>query len=427
MEGVTVTALDRSGTVAVSGSAAGMRCVRGDLLDVASYERELAGCDAVLHLAAATGKASPERHLRETAQGTEVLLEACRRAGVSRFLFVSSIAAAFPDKRDYPYAQAKERAERAVAASGLRYTIIRPTMVLGEGAPILASLSTLASLPVVLLPGSGIVTVQPIAVDDVVRAILTVVRTDRFEGETFAIGGPERLTMEELLQRVRLARKGRRGRVLRVPVGLIQAPLRAAERLGLRGIIPATAGQFTSFRQDGTAGANPLQQDILTNGVSITDMLAIAPRGEADAANIVDHECRVFTRHLLGMAPDALVLASYQRAVATVPALAPAGNWDRALLAVARRGVLVARCADAHAALFARSSALRKRLVMLLAILETRPPFADEIDRAVGGNMPVAIARVALRGLGSILGLVVGTVLLLPLRLASAARRSPAP
>jgi NADH dehydrogenase len=244
----------------------------------ADYERELAGCRCVVHLAAATGKATAAAHERDTVHGTTELLGACRDAGVPAFLFVSSIAAAFADQRGYPYASAKSRTESAVAASGLRYTILRPTMIFGPGSPVQRSLTSLAMLPGIVLPGTGRVRVQPIAVQDVVRAIIRVLEQDRFRNETLEIGGPTTLTMEELLQRIRMARTGQRGRVLRVPLGPVQAGLRVAERIGLGALLPVTAGQFSSFRQDGVAASNALQSDLAPSLVSVDAMLATDPR-----------------------------------------------------------------------------------------------------------------------------------------------------
>jgi hypothetical protein len=136
-----------------------------------------------------------------------------------------------------------------------------------------------------------------------------------------------------------------------------------------------------------------------------------------NADGAIARECTVFTRHLLGMDPDAYVVSRYGMAVSTVPALTPDSAWDRALLAVARWHVVSARCADAHAGLFDRSATLRKRLVMLLAILESRPPFSRRIDAAPAGGPAVALAAVVLRGLSSLLALAIGTIFLLPLRL----------
>ena len=90
--------------------------VSGDLLRPESYRDVLPSCDTVMHLAAATGRASAGDHERVNARGTEILLEECRRAGVAKVLFVSSVATTFPDKTGYPYALTKARAEEAVRA-----------------------------------------------------------------------------------------------------------------------------------------------------------------------------------------------------------------------------------------------------------------------------------------------------------------------
>jgi NADH dehydrogenase len=142
-----VVALDRSGSIATDPEI-NLVTVRGELTDPATYEDALKGCEAVVHLAASTGRASAAEHFRVNAEGTDALVRACRTAGVAQLLFVSSIAVTFPDLRGYHYAQSKKKAEEIVRASGLRYLIVRPTMILGSGAPILASLEKLATLPV---------------------------------------------------------------------------------------------------------------------------------------------------------------------------------------------------------------------------------------------------------------------------------------
>lgn len=424
IDGIEVVALVRSGSLSITPEAPRISVVRGDLLEPSSYAGALSGCDCVIHLAAATGKASPETHIRDTAAATEVLLDACRAAGVEKFLLVSSIAAAFPDKRGYSYAKAKERAERAVAASGLRYCIVRPTMIFGANAPVLAALTALATLPMIIVPGSGAVRVQPVSVDDVVRSIISILRTDRFHSETLELGGPEILRIDELLQRLRAARKGTRGLAFRVPLGFIQAPLAVAERIGLRAILPATAGQFSSFRNDGIATSNPLQQELAPDLKFVESMIGPSPISASPDA--VDSECRIFTRHLLGLDPDRAVVRSYRAAIEALPGLHAEGPRERALLALSRRGAIGVRCADAFAGLFARSSVLRKRLVLLLAILETRAPYSDRIDSALGGPGFLVIARVALRGTWSVLYLVVGALVLLPVWIALAVRGEPA-
>jgi nucleoside-diphosphate-sugar epimerase len=107
--------------------------------------------DLVLHLAALCGAKpsveDPRRFFAVNAQGTVNLLEACRRAGVKRFLFTSSLtifgegeterSENSPFAPRHPYAAAKAGAEYAVRQYarqyGLAALILRPTLVVGEG------------------------------------------------------------------------------------------------------------------------------------------------------------------------------------------------------------------------------------------------------------------------------------------------------
>jgi len=425
--GRTVVALDRSGALADAAAGdSGLTVVRGDLLDPATYRDALTTCDTVVHLAAATGRASAADHFRVNAQGTEALLGEATRAGITRFLFVSSIAVTFQDVRGYHYAIAKQRAEQLVAGSSLRHVILRPTIILGPGAPILKALEKLALLPAIVLPGNGKARVQPIHVDDVVKSILTVVEIDLFDNEILDIGGPSIITMEELLQALRQARTGRAGRVVHVPLPLLRLPLGLAEAIGLGAALPISAGQLSSFRWDGVAGANRLQERLASGMTGLSEMVsgggtagAEAPPYvpvAADSPAILADECRVFTRHVLGRDPDAYITAKYVDACSTMATLQPASGFDETLLALARRGRVAAKVADSYASLLAPASALRKRLVLLLALLETRPPFHDAIDRATGGPMPVLFLRIAIKGAGSMLSLLVGVLVLVPMR-----------
>jgi NADH dehydrogenase len=357
----------------------GVTAACGDLLDPASYAAVLEGCDTVLHLAAATGKAPAAEHERVNRRGTEALLAACRAAGVARVLFVSSIAAAFDDVRGYHYAIAKQQAEAAVRASGLRFLILRPTMILGPGSPLLTSLEKLALLPIALLPGHGRARVQPVYVDDVAAAMVEAIRTDAFDGETIALGGPEALSIEALLRRVRQARRGTAGPLVRVPLPLLQVPLAIAERLGLGAALPITAGQLSSFKYDGLGAPNRLQLAERTPEADVATMIAGADPAAHRAADL-EGECDVLTRYLIGRAPTEMVVQRYVDAHEAVPVLTPSAGFDGWLVRFARRDGLRAWIADAYSAVVLPASTLRRKLVLLLAVLETSASTHEAID-----------------------------------------------
>jgi len=416
--GHSVTALDRSGSLGSRvADPADLRVVTGDLLDPATYRDALSATDLVVHLAAATGRASNADHVRVNAVGTETLVEACRTAGVPRLLFVSSIAATFPDTAHYPYAAAKRRAERAVQQSGLPFAILRPTMIFGPGSPVLAGLKQMARLPVIPIFGTGRTPVQPVHVDDVVRFVLCAIDESLFVNRVFEVGGRDTLTIEELLQQIRMARSGRRGPRLHVPISLVTPPLRFLEAAGAGRFLPLKAGQLASFRFAGTVTGNPLQDRLQPTLLGLSDMLAVASDGPPDAPTSLDRECEVLATHLIGASPDAYVKRKYADAHQVLPELSPDDPFDRRLLRFARVHRLFARIADAYARIFAPASTLRKKLVVLLAIAETSAPASRLVDDPIGGSRSWVLARLVARGTGAIMALAIGTVLLGPVRL----------
>ena len=165
--------------------------VLGDLLVSDNYADALAGCDTVMHLAAATGKHAPKEYFRINCDGSTSLMAAARQAGVRRFVHVSTIAVKFCNKSHYPYAQSKEQAEMAVKQSSLHWTIVRPTMIFGKGAPILDGLSRLAALPLMPIFGDGLTPVQPIFADDLAASLVAMLEDESLIGRTVEIGGPE--------------------------------------------------------------------------------------------------------------------------------------------------------------------------------------------------------------------------------------------
>ena len=223
--------------------------IAGDLRDCSAYGSALTECDTVVHLAAATGKCRPETYFQVNLEGTRALAGESRRAGVKRFVFVSTIAAKFSNTRHYYYAQSKQQAEESVMASGLPYTIVRPTMVMGPGSPVLTGLSRLANLPVIPVFGNGRALVQPVSVDDLAVCLRDIVEDTGLRNQVVEIGGPQVLSMEELLMKVR---RGARPPVVHLPAGLMAAAVSALERF-LLPVLPFTAGQIASFVNEGIA------------------------------------------------------------------------------------------------------------------------------------------------------------------------------
>lgn len=224
--------------------------------DSTGLERACRGVDVVLHMASPTGKVSRRLARRDIVEATERLLVAARSANVGHFVYVSSIAAKFRNQRFYPYARAKRTAEELVAASGVPFTIVRPTMVFGRGAPLFAGLRTLTRLPLVPVFGSGETPVQPIGVDDLAKTLLELCALDPL-GTTLELGGKDALTIEDLLAWIKRLDTRKGGRMLHLPAWPFSGMLGVLEPL-LRPLLPLTAGQIRTFTEAGTAADHPV-------------------------------------------------------------------------------------------------------------------------------------------------------------------------
>jgi uncharacterized protein YbjT (DUF2867 family) len=100
-----------------------------EAVDADAVAAAVAGADAVVFAAGAGPGSGPERKETVDYGGAVKLIDAAERAGVSRYVIVSSVGAdpgASGDDTFAVYLRAKGRADAALASSGLDYTIVRP-------------------------------------------------------------------------------------------------------------------------------------------------------------------------------------------------------------------------------------------------------------------------------------------------------------
>ena len=254
-EGHSVKVIDRNAPKPGSPIAGIWR--RADLCLPEQYEDVLDEASVVYHLGAVTGKARPAEYRRSNVEATGALLRACEAKNIEQFIFLSSIAVGFENLRFYPYAVSKAEAEKLVEASPLNTTIVRPTMILGDGSPIQASLRKLAAMRIVPLMGDGSAKVQPVHIDDVVRFLSGIGGLKQVYNRTIDLGGPEIMSIQELIVRMRPKDRARGVRFVHLPAGAAQRLLAMVEPI-LLPLLPLTAGQIATFINDGVAAPNEL-------------------------------------------------------------------------------------------------------------------------------------------------------------------------
>src|SRR5579863_1789808 len=131
--------------------------VRAEVTEPATLPNALSGADAIVSAVQFEGYPveNPRKGLtfeRVDYGGTVALLDAAKKAGVTRFIYISGAAA--DENSSQPGFRAKGRAERAIRESGIGYTIFRPSLVYGAGDRVMNMLvNALRLSPVMLVPG----------------------------------------------------------------------------------------------------------------------------------------------------------------------------------------------------------------------------------------------------------------------------------
>jgi len=156
-------------------------------------------CDAVLHIAGIVSEDPPEITFRKVnVEGTANLLREAERAGVTRFIYISSLGA---DRGASDYHRSKHEAEGLVQGFPGSWLILRPGNVYGPGDAVISTLLQMVRvLPAIPTIGAGDDPFQPIYASDLASAIIAALEEPGFERQILELAGAEVTTMNGLLE-----------------------------------------------------------------------------------------------------------------------------------------------------------------------------------------------------------------------------------
>jgi uncharacterized protein YbjT (DUF2867 family) len=134
-------------------------------------------------------------------KGTAVAARIARAMGVRRFVYLSGAGAGRGLQQ--PWFRAKDMAETAIRETGMEHVLLRPSWIYGNGDRSMSRFVTFCRyFPVVPVIGDGRTPVYPVYVKDVARCVVDAVRREDARDRAFDLGGPERLTMDEIIRTV---------------------------------------------------------------------------------------------------------------------------------------------------------------------------------------------------------------------------------
>lgn len=174
----------------------GVEFVYGDVTDKESLKRAAEGVEAVIHLVGIIAEKKGATFEIIHTQGTKNLVEACKEAGVKRFIYISALGARENARSRYHIT--KWDAERAVIESGMEYVIFRPSIMIGEWGAFITMLSKVVRQSPVVPVIDGESRVQPIYVENTVDCLVQALKDPKTTNRIFEIAGPEQITYREL-------------------------------------------------------------------------------------------------------------------------------------------------------------------------------------------------------------------------------------
>jgi NADH dehydrogenase len=159
------------------------------------------GADAVVHITGIVEEKPPEITFEKVnVEGTRNVLREAERAGVRRFIYISSLGA---ERGASEYHRSKKRAEDLVREFPGEWLILRPGNVYGPGDEVISTLMTMIrTFPTIPVIDSGEQRFQPIWYRDLGEAIARAVATEGLSHRTLELAGKEITSMNDILDRL---------------------------------------------------------------------------------------------------------------------------------------------------------------------------------------------------------------------------------
>ena len=256
-KGHKLKCLTRSEKAKESLSAKGIEVIHGDITTPETLKGVLQPEDFVIHLVGIIEEKGKANFKTVHVDGTFNLANEAKRAGVRHFFYQSALGA---DKNSWSgYQRTKAEAEDIVKGSGLRYTIFRPSLIIGPWDGFTKKLVDMLKLsPILPIPGEGKAKFQPIYIKDWLRCMETVIADPGQYVGTYEIGGPEHISYKEIVEKLSKSMGHDRPSFI-IPMGLMKLGAAIFEKV--LPSPPVTSDQLRLLEQDNITDLNAVENN----------------------------------------------------------------------------------------------------------------------------------------------------------------------
>jgi uncharacterized protein YbjT (DUF2867 family) len=261
---VAVRRPELAGHLQPLGKVGQIHAVQANLRYPASVEAAMRDADVAINLVGILAPSGAQTFDAVQAEGAGMVAKAAAAAG-ARMVHVSAIGADANSASHY--ARSKAAGEAAVLSAVPSATILRPSVVFGPEDDFTNRFAALARLsPALPLIGGGLTKLQPVYVGDVATAVADAVDGKTKPGTTYELGGPEVLTMREIMQII-LSITERDRMLVSLPFGI--AKLKALFLQFAPGAFKLTPDQVELLRSDNVVSEAAKSAGLTLEGLGI--------------------------------------------------------------------------------------------------------------------------------------------------------------
>lgn len=175
--------------------------ITADLSEAGNWQEKIK-CDVLIHLASEISAKQEGNFKKNNVDATRNLITAARKNKVEKIIHFSS--AAVTSIRQDPYSKTKKEQEQLIKNSGLKYFVLRPSMIYGptDDKNVGWLIKTLEKLPVIPLPGGGFFGRQPVYVEDICKIVINLIESKK-QNKIYEIHGYEYVTMKDMVSEIK--------------------------------------------------------------------------------------------------------------------------------------------------------------------------------------------------------------------------------
>ena len=232
----------------------------GDVSDSQSLTSAIQGADALVNIASlGFGHA-------------ESIINTTKTAGIQRAVFMSTTA--IFTQLNAPSKKVRVAAELAIETSGLKYTILRPTMIYGSPRDrnMWRLIRFMRYVPLIPIFGDGKYLQQPVYVDDVAQAMVSCLANEITIGKSYNIAGKQALMYNDVIDTI-ARQMNKRIWKIHVPARPVVGLLKFFERILMP--FPIKAEQVLRLNENKSFSYAEAQRDFAFNPLSFENGIGL--------------------------------------------------------------------------------------------------------------------------------------------------------